>query len=164
VKFFLPQNRTFALVARYSIMAVVTLLIVEFLLGMWINIYAALPIGTKLTLSQQPDFAGKGEVGIHLIVGVLLGIVSIVTLIFTALLKKVIPSVVAVVGVVSIVVAGFAGLGLSNGGYNENGASFVMSVAFLVAILIYLNLGRMVGFPRKQSAVEPNSYQPSAKT
>ncbi|MDG6994726.1 MAG: hypothetical protein JRN52_02290 [Nitrososphaerota archaeon] len=120
-------------------MVVVALLIVEFLLGMWVSLYASLPVGTKLTLSQQPDFSGKLEVGIHLIAGVLLGIVSMVVLIFSALLKKLIPSILGVAGLIAIIVAGFAGLAFATGGYSNNGQSYTMAIAFLVAILVYIN-------------------------
>jgi hypothetical protein len=126
------RSRIFSLAVRYSIMAIITLLIVEFLLGMWVNLYAAVPVGTKLNLSQQPDFAGKLELGIHLIVGVLLGVVSFVILIFVALLKKAVAAVLAVVGLLSIIVAGFSGLDFTNGGYSNGAESFVMAVSTIL--------------------------------
>ena len=148
----MSRSRIFSLAVRYSIMAIVTLLIVEFLSGMWVNLYAAVPIGTKLTLSQQPDFSGKLELGIHLIVGILLGILSIVALIFAALLKNVGAAILSLVGAVSIIVAGFSGLALASSGYTNNAESYLMSVAFLVAILVYINLGRLVSMPRTMHA------------
>ncbi len=143
----MARSRIFSLVVRYSIMVIVTLLIVEFLLGMWVNLYAAVPVGTKLGLSQ-PDFAGKFELEIHLIVGIFLGILSIVALIFTSLLKKILAVVFALFGAVSIIVAGVSGLAFASGGYVNNGESYTMSVAFLAAILLYINLGRVVSVPR----------------
>ncbi len=152
----MTRGRIFALVTRYSIMAVVALLIIEFLLGMWVNLYATLPVGTKLTLSQQPDFSGKLEVGIHLIGGVLLGIASVVALIVSALLKKLVPSVLGAVGLVATIVAGFEGLAFANGGYSNNGESYAMSIAFLVAILVYTNFGRVLNVSKSERSSSLN--------
>ncbi len=156
----MTRGRTFALITRYSIMVVIALLIVEFLLGMWVNLYATLPVGTKLTLSQQPDFSGKLEVGIHLIAGVLLGIVSVLALIFSAFLKKVVPSVLGAVGLVATIVAGLAGLAFANGGYSNNGESYAMSITFLVAILVYINFGRLVDVSKSERSSSWNSNPP----
>jgi hypothetical protein len=159
----MSRSRVFALVVRFSIIAVVSLLIIEFLLGMWVNLYAAFPIGTKLSLSLQPDFSGKVELQVHLILGVLLGVISLIVLIFSALLKKVGALALGLVGVISIAAAGFSGLALASGGYTNTGESYVMAVAFLVAILIYVNIGRLVPIPSEQTGkvFTSNPKQPS---
>jgi hypothetical protein len=76
-------------------------------------------------------------------------------LIFVALLKKAVAAVLAVVGLLSIIVAGFSGLDFTNGGYSNGAESFIMAVAFLAAILLYVNLGRLIGLPEKQSGKMP---------
>ena len=151
-------------VIRFSVMAIVSLLIIEFLLGMWISLFAALPTGTTLAIGAQA-FQGKLELGVHMIVGYLLSILSIVALVFASLSKKVRIVIFGILGVVSIIAAGITGTEFVDSGYTNNVASYTMSIAFLVGLLVYINLERLVSPPGKTqtSVTGSNANQASVQ-
>jgi uncharacterized membrane protein HdeD (DUF308 family) len=118
---------------RRSNLGILIMLIVQFVLGMIYNLYGTAPTSTKsIGLFSSPDLA------LHVILGILLLLAAVGQLV-QAIRARHAPSLwLSAVGLVSILGAGFAGLGFTGSG--AAGASLGMSLAFAVALACYVFL------------------------
>ena len=115
---------------RGASFGVVVMLIVQFILGMIYNLYGTAPTSTKsIGLFSSPDLA------LHVIVGILLVIAGIGQLIRAVGTRHKLSMWLSALGLLSILGAGFAGLGFTGSG--AAGASLGMSLAFAVALACY---------------------------
>lgn len=120
-------------------------LLIQFLLGMSTNLFVRLPLiapslgigswmgsmGTMMSQSaRSPLFMG------HMVFGILLTIGAILTVILAALNSRATATVWGSLGLASILVAGYSGLGYFFGGHHH-GDSFTMAVGWLVASIAY---------------------------
>jgi hypothetical protein len=129
---------------RGASVGVVVMLIIEFILGMIYNLYGTAPTSTKaIGLFSSPTIA------LHVIVGILLGLTAIVQLVRAVGTRHSLSIWLSALGLLSIVGAGFAGLGFSGSG--AAGASLGMSLAFAVALACYIVL--IVVLPSAASSV-----------
>ena len=118
---------------RMSILGAVVMLIVQFILGMIYNLYGTAPTSTKsIGLFSSPDLA------LHVILGVLLVIAAAGQLIRAIGIRHQLSIWLSALGLLSILGAGFAGLGFTGSG--ASGASLGMSLAFAVALACYVVL------------------------
>ena len=115
---------------RMASLGVVVMLIIQFILGMIYNLYGTAPTSTKaIGLFSSPTIA------LHVIVGILLGLAAIVQLVRAIGTRHSLSIWLSALGLLSIIGAGFAGLGFSGSG--AAGASLGMSLAFAVALACY---------------------------
>jgi len=128
------QTRASRLVQlRMSSLGAVTMLIIQFILGMIYNLYGTAPT------SKNPIGLFSGPViALHVILGILLFIAAVLQLIRAVNARHKMSIWLSAVGLVSIVGAGFAGLGFTGSG--AAGASLGMSLAFAVALGCYVVL------------------------
>ena len=118
---------------RMSSLGVVAMLIIQFILGIIYNLYGTAPTSTKsVGLFSSPDLA------LHVILGILLVIAAVGQLIRAIGIRHALSLWMSAVGLVSILGAGFAGLGFTGNG--ASGASLGMSLAFAVALACYVVL------------------------
>jgi len=118
---------------RMSSLGLVSMLIIEFILGVIYNLYGTAPTSTKsIGLFSSPDLA------LHVILGILLVIAAAAQLIRAIGIRHQLSIWLSAVGLLSILGAGFAGLGFTSSG--ANGASLGMSLAFAVALACYVVL------------------------
>ena len=118
---------------RMSSLGAVVILIVQFILGMIYNLYGTAPTSTKsIGLFSSPDLA------LHVILGVLLFIVAAGQLVRAIGARHKLSIWLSALGLVSILGAGFAGLGFTGSG--ASGASLGMSLAFATALACYVVL------------------------
>ena len=118
---------------RLSSLGTVIMLIVQFILGVIYNLYGTAPTSTKsIGLFSSPDLA------LHVILGILLVIAAVGQLIRAIGIRHALSLWMSAVGLVSILGAGFAGLGFTGNG--ASGASLGMSLAFAVALACYVVL------------------------
>ena len=118
---------------RRSSLGVVVMLIVQFILGMIYNLYGTAPTSTKsIGLFSGPDLA------LHVILGILLFIAAVGQLVQAIGARHQLSIWLSAVGLLSIIGAGFAGLGFTGSG--ANGASLGMSLAFATALACYVVL------------------------
>jgi len=118
---------------RMASLGVVVMLIIQFILGMIYNLYGTAPTSTKaIGLFSSPTIA------LHVIVGILLGLTAIVQLVRAIGTRHSLSIWLSALGLLSIIGAGFAGLGFSGSG--ADGASLGMSIAFAVALACYVAL------------------------
>jgi hypothetical protein len=118
---------------RGASLGVVVMLIIQFILGMIYNLYGTVPTSAKpIGLFSSPSIA------LHVIVGILLGLAAIAQLVRAIGARHRLTIWLSVLGLLSIIGAGFAGLGFTGSG--AAGASLGMSIAFAVALVCYVAL------------------------
>ena len=134
---------------RGSLLGMLSMLIVQFLFGMGVNLFVT--ITRDHPGANPPDFftgagqsvfwaATQGPVALifHAVLGLLLAINSIVILIQAFRLDSSATRVVAALGALGIIAAGFNGASFLN--YNHDLNSYLMSVGFALAALAYTQL------------------------
>jgi hypothetical protein len=130
---------------RGASLGVVVMLIIQFILGMIYSLYGTAPTSAKpIGLFSSPSIA------LHVIVGILLGLAAIAQLVRAIGARHSLTIWLSALGLVFIIVAGFAGLGFSGSG--ANGASLGMSLAFAAALACYVAL--VVVLPSAAAAAE----------
>ena len=118
---------------RMASLGVAVMLIIEFILGMIYNLYGTAPTSTKpIGLFSGPVIA------LHVILGILLGLAAIAQLVRAIGSRHRLSIWMSALGLLSIIGAGFAGLGFTGSGANS--ASLGMSLAFAAALACYLVL------------------------
>jgi hypothetical protein len=118
---------------RGSSLGLVAMLILQFILGMIYNLYGTAPTSTKsIGLFSSPTIA------LHVVLGILLFIAAVGHLVRSIMARHRLSIWLSAIGLLSIIGAGFAGLGFTSSG--ANGASLGMSLAFAVALACYVAL------------------------
>jgi hypothetical protein len=116
---------------RYASLGLVSMLIIEFILGVVYNLYGTAPTsGKSIGLFSSPVLA------LHVILGILLFVAAVMLLVRSVGARHRLTIWLAAVGLAGIVAAGGAGLGFTKDG--ANGASLGMSVAFAVSLACYV--------------------------
>ena len=128
---------------RLSSLGAVIMLIVQFVLGIVYNLYGTAPTSTKsVGLFSSPDLA------LHVILGILLFVAALGQLIRAIAVRHPLSIWLSAVGLLSILGAGFAGLGFAGSGASS--ASLGMSLAFATALACYVVL--VFALPSSSSA------------
>jgi len=118
---------------RMSSLGAVAMLIVQFILGMVYNLYGTAPTSAKsIGLFSSPDLA------LHVVLGILLFLAAVGQLVQAIGARHRLSIWLSAIGLLSILGAGFAGLGFTGSG--AAGASLGMSLAFAVALACYVVL------------------------
>jgi len=122
---------------RMASFGAVTMLIIEFILGMIYNLYGTAPTATKsIGLFSSPVLA------LHVIVAILLLIAAVMLLVRAIGTRHRLTIGLSVLGLVGIVAAGFAGLAFTSKG--AAGPSLGMSLAFAVSLASYIVIILMI--------------------
>jgi hypothetical protein len=118
---------------RMASLGLVSMLILEFVLGIIYNLYGTAPTAKKsIGLFSSPDLA------LHVILGFLLFIAAVALLVRAIGARRRLAIWLSAVGLLSIIGAGFAGLGFTGSGASS--ASLGMSLAFALALACYVSL------------------------
>jgi len=128
-----PDHVNRAARLRLSSFGLVSMLIIQFILGIIYNLYGTAPTSTKsIGLFSSPVIA------LHVIVGILLLLAGIAQLV-RAIGTRHQPAIwLSALGLLFILGAFFAGLGFTNGG--AAGASLGMALAFAASLACYVVL------------------------
>ena len=136
-----------AVPARLTAVVMISALLTQFVLGMYINLYVTVP---KLNFGggsagMMPGMGGMMAVAfdpalwVHMLLGmalVPLGIVQVVAASSSPMRAVALP--LAATGLVFVLVAGYGGVSFLMGG-QQNGASLVMAVGFVCAFTAYFS-------------------------
>jgi len=123
---------------RYASLGLVSMLIIEFILGVAYNLYGTAPTPKKsIGLFSSPVLA------LHVVLGILLFLAAVMLLVRAIGARHRLAIWMAAVGLAGIIAAGGAGLGFAGNG--DNGASLGMSIAFAVSLACYVAV--LVGLP-----------------
>ncbi len=116
--------------------AIVILLSIEFVLGIWVNLFGSFPstarLGTALAYTGDPVLTGHYVLAVLLVV---LGVVIVLVAFRTGARGSL--RWMVVLGLLSILWATAAGVGFVLSGFASNADSFSMAVAFIVAASFY---------------------------
>ncbi|HEX8727841.1 MAG TPA: hypothetical protein VF739_04420 [Ktedonobacterales bacterium] len=123
------------------------LLLLQYIVGMVVNFWAAVPdqhpgahpanyfVGAAQSVWWALSASGLAPLILHATLGAILGILSVVTLVYGILRRTRLWVTVTVLGWLGVFSAGFNGASFLN--YGEDFSSMIMSVAFLVALMAY---------------------------
>jgi hypothetical protein len=124
---------------RANSFAAIVILLIEYGLGIWVNLYGQLPAadhGAKLAAGFGRAVAdGPAGLSIHTVLGLVLIVSAITALVRSILVRRPALITVAAVGLVAIVAAAVSGARFV--GHGDNGSSMGMAVAAGVAIGAY---------------------------
>jgi hypothetical protein len=109
----------------------VTMLIIEFILGMIYNLY-----GTAPTASKSIGLFSSPVLALHVIMSILLLVAAVMLLVRSIGARHRLTIWMSALGLAAIVAAGFAGLAFTGNG--AAGASLGMSLAFAVSLACYV--------------------------
>lgn len=127
---------------RTNAFAVALLILLQYGLGMWVNLYDTTPVSGR----GKGPFAAFGAavahgpvaLTLHALLGTLLVLSAIALVIRAVLARKTAATVLSGVGLVAIISAWFAGASFVSSG--KDGASYGMAVSAGVALLCYLTI------------------------
>jgi hypothetical protein len=117
---------------RFLAPIVLLILIAQYLLGLWTNLYAPAAGFTSNSSSLALDW--------HYNLGFILGIVSILSIVLAALTRRLPLVILSVILFVGVFVAGMAGGSYVNSTPNPSSDSFLMGAMFLLAFVAALGL------------------------
>jgi hypothetical protein len=118
---------------RGSSFGLVAMLVIQFILGMIYNLYGTAPTSKKsIGLFSSPVIA------LHVILGILLFLAAVGQVVRAVGARHRVTIWLSAVGLVSIIGAGFSGLGFTGSGAAS--ASLGMSLAFALALVCYIVL------------------------
>jgi hypothetical protein len=134
---------------RITTLAGLVMLLLEYGLGVWTNLYAQLPVSDhgKATFAAFGGAVAHGPVGLalHALLGTLLIVTAVSVVVRAALARQAAPIVIGCVALIAILAAWFSGAKFVSDG--ANGASFGMALATGVAILGYATI-LFIAIPR----------------
>ena len=116
---------------RMASFGAVTMLIIEFILGMIYNLY-----GTAPTASKSIGLFSSPVLALHVVMSILLLVAAVMLLVRAIGARHRLPIWMSALGLVAIIAAGFAGEGFTRNG--AAGASLGMSLAFAVSLACYV--------------------------
>ncbi len=124
---------------RLTTRITLTFLLVQFLLGMWTNLFVSFPAPDGNPF-EQIFSNGLYVLAAHLILGIALFGTGLAVLALAALarVRSVVMSGAA--GLASIIIAGVSGLVFVLSGFQADPYSYLMSVGFISAFAVYFSL------------------------
>lgn len=120
---------------RRASLAVVVLLLAEYVLGMYVNLYVTVPAADHGHSVGSAISNGPVILSAHAVIGLLLGLSALAVLVLSVVARR--PSVIAisVVGLIALAVASLAGSSFTSSG--QAAESMAMSVMTGVGLLCY---------------------------
>ncbi len=117
------------------------LLSVQFILGMWLSLFAVFPPHTQTTRFGMGFMMnlmfGTPVLAMHMMLGMLISLVSVLVLITSALSGKLQLTVLSLGAMVAILLAGMAGMGFVFSAFSNDLFSFIMAIGSVVAVIAY---------------------------
>lgn len=125
---------------RPNSFAAVVMLLLEYGLGIWVNLYAKIPASDqgKGIFAAFGAAVADGPVGLalHALLGTLLLVTAVILVIRAVLARRAATIVIGVVALLAIITAWLSGARFTGAG--ADGASFAMAMATGVALLCYV--------------------------
>src|SRR5713226_4773300 len=131
------------------------LLIIQFLLGMFANLFVTFSTLTDPNLLAVVFTGGSPALILHVVIAVVLFILALLVLVSAAFLHRRPVVAIASAGFASTALAFFSGIAFVYTGYTNNSLSYLMAIGFLFGLIIYgIFAGRAQQGPNKE---EPSS-------
>lgn len=127
-------------VYRVRIWSVLVLsdLAIQYLLGMYVNLFVALPTSwSRSTMMGMMGGGGSGVLMVHMMNGYLLGLLGVIGLLLAAMSRRVDLVSWSTLGLMGIAFAGLSGLAFMFTGFTVNAWSFLMAAGSLLSFGSY---------------------------
>jgi len=125
-------------VIRIISIGIIVLLISQYLLGMWTNLFVVFPSEVPSVNPLDSVFTnGPYLLLSHIVNGIGLGVMSICAVIISLISRNKRLVVLSISGFASILLAGESGIEFVLGWYNDNLYSFLMSLGFIASFAIF---------------------------
>ena len=135
--------------------AMMPLLILQFLIGMFANLFVTFSTSTDPNPLAVVFTGGSPALMLHVLLAVVVFILALLVLVSAAFVRRRQVIALASAGFASIAIAFFSGIAFVYTGYTNNSLSYLMAVGFLFGLIIYGNFaGRAQRGPDKE---EPSS-------
>ncbi len=123
---------------------ILALLFLQFLMGMWLNLFATFPsffVGSSYgMMGSSMSFMMSGGMSIlmaHMLSGYVLGILAILVLGISIYSRNTTFVALSVAGLGFIILSGIAGLSFMFSGFQGNLLSYLMALGFISSLAIY---------------------------
>jgi hypothetical protein len=115
------------------------LLIIQFIIGMWMNLFAVFPSFSSsfFMYGMMRVMFSVPELMAHMMLGVLIGLISIMIFMILAMGGDYRLLSLSAIASISILIAGISGLEFVFSGYVNNVFSFIMSIGFIFTVVAY---------------------------
>lgn len=148
------KTNTRVKVLRGTFLVTLTLLILQYVFGMLVNLYVQFPDSLPNGNAWGWSFTHTLVVPIHVSLGTTLLAVALVALVLSIVVRRILLILAALVGLGMIVYAWLSGASfLANG--QQNTASLQMAIGFIGAVVAY-DVGYYVARPVKRDAQTSN--------
>ena len=142
------------------------LLILQFLLGMFANLFVTFSTSTDPNPLAVVFTGGSPALILHVVIAVVLFILALLVLISAAFIHRRPMVAIASAGFASITLAFFSGIAFVYTGYTNDSLSYLMAVGFLIGLVIYGNFagrGERTSNQERSRVTEtgPSSITPS---
>lgn len=133
------RNSTASRLAINLILLEFLLLVIQFIIGMWINLFAVFPsFGSSFFMyGIMKVMFSVPELMVHMMNGILIGLISIMIFMILALGGDYRLSSLSAIASVSILAAGIGGLEFVFSGFGNDVFSFIMSLGFIFTVIAY---------------------------
>ena len=133
------RNSTASRLAINLILLEFLLLVIQFIIGMWINLFAVFPsFGSSFFMyGMMRVMFSVPELMVHMMTGMLIGLISIMIFVILAIGGDYRLSSLSAIASVSILTAGIGGLEFIFSGFSNNVFSFIMSMGFIFTVVAY---------------------------
>lgn len=146
---------------RANTLAAVVMLLVEYCLGISVNLYSTLPASDhgKSPSAGFTSAVGKGPLllSLHALLGTLLLITAVAALVRSSRLAATPTIALSAVALLAIIVAWLGGSAFI--GHMKNGTSLTMAIATAVAILCYSLILFLVGTSRRSPPSRSDKHE-----
>ena len=125
-----------------GVMAELVLLALQFVIGMWMNLFALFP-STNVAFpmyGMMNVMFSVPELMAHMMIGMLIGLVSLMIFVMSLMGGFHKSAILSAIASLSIFLAGMSGLEFILTGFQNNVLSFTMSWGFAVAVISYVFL------------------------
>ena len=118
------------------------LLIIQFFIGMWMNLFAVFPQfgSSSFMFGMMQVMFSVPELPVHMMVGILIGLISLMIFFVIATTGDRRFSLLSAGASLSILTAGISGLEFMFSDFSNNVFSFFMSVGFIFTVVIYASI------------------------
>ena len=124
--------------------AQIFLLTIQFIIGIWINLFAPMNITVQQYHRYMMGMMGGilmsimsqvPEIMVHMMIGILIGVFALIILILSFFTKKPLIIILAIINGPLTLMAGISGLYFVLGGLQNNILSFIMAIGFIGVFL-----------------------------
>ncbi len=137
--------------------AMMPLLILQFLLGMFANLFVTFTTSSAANRLASIFTEGSPALMAHVIIGIVLFVLSLIVLIFAGFTSRRRLLGIASLGFASMAVAFFSGIAFVFSTYADNSLSYLMAVGFIIAFIVYGGLAGGARRPAGQFSAAPES-------